>query len=126
MTNKERLREYGRLEVDIEAKIEQRAHLKQILRQAGDREEIRRQYEAADESLCRQLDRLFAEQRAIREAIERMDDETLRKLLEYKYINGWSLKKISHRMYISSDWLRHLHGEALTKIQFREARRRRN
>lgn len=121
MTSKDRLRQYRYLETDIEAKIEQRAKLRALLNRAGDREELRQQYDETDEHICRQLERLFAEQREIRDAISRMEDKTLAKLLEYRYINGWSLKRISYKMYISYDWLRHLHGVALTRIQFDDA-----
>mgnify|MGYP002508161211 CR=1 FL=1 len=121
MTAKEYLSSINRLEVDIEAKIEQRARLRWMLRQAeeGGKEWqcLTRRMQAEDERLRRQIGRMMEQQSEIRAAIDRVPDETHRKILEYRYINGWSLLKISQKMYISYDWLRHLHGVALLEVQ---------
>lgn len=120
MTSKERLREYRGLELEIKAKIEQRARLRYLLTQAGDDANVRSRYAETDVHVKRQIEELFKKQAEIRRAIDNVEDCTLRKLLEYRYINGWSLKKISGKMYISYDWLRHLHGAALLRVHFRE------
>lgn len=126
MTAKEYLRQLRGMEVEIEAKIEQRAQLKWIIDQTDQRTDeqsarIHRQYIEADEKLKERVEQLMARQREIRTAIEQVQDETLRKILEYRYINGWSLLKISRRMYISYDWVRHLHGAALLKVKIPES-----
>lgn len=107
----------------MEAKIEQRARMRFLKAQNPMNAEARERCEELDGELQAQIRRLFKKQAEIRQAIERVEDPTLRKLLEYRYINGWSLKKISCRMYISYDWLRHLHGVALLKIRFDETGR---
>lgn len=107
----------------MEAKIEQRARMRFLKAQNPLNAEARARCEELDGELQGQIQRLFDKQAEIRHAIDRMEDATLRKLLEYRYINGWSLKKISCRMYISYDWLRHLHGVALLKIRFEESKK---
>lgn len=54
--------------------------------------------------------------RQIEAVIDRVDDQTCRDVLRYRYLNGWSWNRIASRMQFSYDYARHLHGRALRRV----------
>ena len=79
--------------------------------------------QAAVEKIMRWQNRLtlqLAERVRLREEIEAaigtVEDERLRLLLRYRYIDGWTWERIAVGMEISYQWVCHLHGEALKEI----------
>ena len=63
------------------------------------------------------IDRSIDVQREIRAAIARVTDERLQSLLEYKYINGYTLEEIAVRMDYSYPQICRLHGRALQSVK---------
>lgn len=121
MTAKEKLRMYRDIELDVEAKLEQRAKMRSIMRRAGtEGERTNERMREAEERIQTEIETLFSLQNEVRRAIDGVGDQTLRKILEYRYLNGWSLLKISRKMNMSYDWVRHLHGVALMNVRFDE------
>ena len=79
--------------------------------------------QAAVEKIVRWQNRLtlqLGERVRLREEIESaigtVEDERLRLLLRYRYIDGWRLEKIAVEMDYDYRWLRRLHGKALDKL----------
>lgn len=79
--------------------------------------------QAAVEKIVRWQNRLtlqLAERVRLREEIESaigtVEDERLRLLLRYRYIDGWRLEKIAVEMDYDYRWIRRLHGKALDKL----------
>lgn len=72
-------------------------------------------------ALERELDGRIAEYadlvRQIEAAIDAVDKEQYRDVLKYRYLNGWSWRRISERMNLSQDWLWRLHGRALQAVR---------
>ena len=121
MTAKEKLRMYRDIELDVEAKLEQRAKMRSIIRRAGkEGERANERLREAEERIQTEIETLFAMQNEVRRALDNVRDQTLRKILEYRYLNGWSLLKISRKLNMSYDWVRHLHGVALMNVRFDE------
>ena len=48
--------------------------------------------------------------------IDRVSDDTLRDVLRYRYLNGWSWQQIAFRMNYSLGWVKHLHGRAMKEV----------
>lgn len=79
--------------------------------------------QAAVEKIVRWQNRLtlqLGERVRLREEIESaigtVEDERLRLLLRYRYIDGWRLEKIAVEMDYDYRWIRRLHGKALDKL----------
>ncbi len=79
--------------------------------------------QAAVEKIVRWQNRLtlqLAERVRLREEIEAaigtVEDERLRLLLRYRYIDGWTWERIAVEMEISYQCVCHLHGESLKEI----------
>lgn len=79
--------------------------------------------QAAVEKIVRWQNRLtlqLGERVRLREEIESaigtVEDERLRLLLRYRYIDGWRLEKIAVEMDYDYRWIRRLHGKALEKL----------
>lgn len=56
----------------------------------------------------------------ITRAIKAMDDDKLKLILFYKYINCMSWDEICERMSYERSWIFELHGEALATIELKE------
>lgn len=46
--------------------------------------------------------------------IEGVEDPLERSVLELRYLDGFSLQEVSTALHYSFDWIRHIHGDALT------------
>ncbi len=63
-----------------------------------------------------EIDRLLQVRGEIEKAIKTVPDDTLRTLLELRYIDGLTWEKIAVKLDKSYQWICELHGRALKKI----------
>ena len=73
-----------------------------------------------ERALNKDIDRLIDLKREIAEAIAAVPDMRYRTLLEYRYLCGWSWRRIARTMNYSEDWTRHAHGRALQMVRVPE------
>lgn len=72
---------------------------------------------ALENKINEEIDKSVDLQNEIRAAIARVPDERLQSLLEYKYINGYTLEEIAVRMDYSYPQICRLHGRALRSVK---------
>lgn len=65
----------------------------------------------------KEIDELQIVRQEIKETLNQLDDENLKLLMEYRYIDGMTFEKIAVKMDISWRWSIKLHGKALGKIE---------
>ena len=70
-----------------------------------------------DEENNRESDELQTVRQEIRAALNQLEDENLKLLMEYRYIDGLTWEQIAVKMDISWRWSIKLHGKALRKIK---------
>lgn len=70
-----------------------------------------------DEEINREIDELQTVRQEIRAALNQLEDESLKLLMEYRYIDGLTWEQIAVKMDISWRWSIKLHGKALGKIK---------
>lgn len=70
-----------------------------------------------DEEINREIDTLKTVRQEIRAALNQLEDESLKLLMEYRYIDGLTWEQIAVKMDISWRWSIKLHGKALGKIK---------
>lgn len=70
-----------------------------------------------ERALDKDIDRLIDLKREIAEVIAAVPDMRYRTLLEYRYLCGWSWRRIARTMNYSEDWTRHAHGRALQMVR---------
>ena len=63
-----------------------------------------------------EIDKLVDERKRIEAAIRKINDPTLRILLEYRYINGKKWEEIALMMGYDYRWALRLHGRALSAV----------
>lgn len=73
-----------------------------------------------ERALDKDIDRLIDLKREIAEVIAAVPDIRYRTLLEYRYLCGWSWRRIARTMNYSEDWTRHAHGRALQMVRVPE------
>jgi DNA-directed RNA polymerase specialized sigma subunit len=131
MTTKEYLSRYRWQNDSINAKLEQVAELRRkaqtVCSGSSDGTHSSTPYDRIGEITARivdlereineDIDRSIDVQREIRAAIARVTDERLQSLLEYKYINGYTLEEIAVRMDYSYPQICRLHGRALQSVK---------
>lgn len=83
--------------------------------------------QAAVEKIVRWQNRLtlqLAERVRLREEIEAaigtVEDERLRLLLRYRYIDGWTWERIAEGLSLGYRWILRLHNLALTELKCRK------
>lgn len=54
--------------------------------------------------------------RQIEGAIDAVEEARYREVLRYRYLNGWSMKRIAREMGYSEDWVYRLHRRALRAV----------
>ena len=67
------------------------------------------------------IDTLVDLRRDIQGAIEKVPDENLQLLLEYRYIDGLSFEKIAEKLHYGYQWVYKLHRKALDAVTLQEA-----
>jgi DNA-directed RNA polymerase specialized sigma subunit len=55
--------------------------------------------------------------RGVKEAIKTVEDDTLKNVLLYRYINGKTFEQIAVKLDFSYQWVCELHGRALKKVR---------
>ena len=70
-----------------------------------------------EEEINREIDELQTVRQEIRAALNQLEDENLKLLMEYRYIDGLTWEQIAVKMDISWRWSIKLHGKALGKIK---------
>ena len=70
-----------------------------------------------DVEINREIDELQIVRQEIRAALNQLEDENLKLLMEYRYIDGMTWEQIAVKMDISWRWSIKLHGKALGKIK---------
>ena len=64
----------------------------------------------------REIDELQEVCRGIKTVLGQLEDDTLRELMEYRYIDGLTWEQVAEKMHYSWRHTCRLHGEALAKI----------
>lgn len=70
-----------------------------------------------DVEINREIDELQTVRQEIRAALNQLEDENLKLLMEYRYIDGLTWEQIAEKMDYSRQWVTSLHGTALLKIE---------
>lgn len=73
--------------------------------------------EEQEEKINKKIDLLYEVKEDIEKALHTVEDDTLRVLLRYRYINGLTWEKIAVNMNYTYQWICKLHGEALRKLK---------
>ena len=73
--------------------------------------------EEQEEKINKKIDLLYEVKEDIEKALHTVEDDTLRVLLRYRYINGLTWEKIAVNMHYTYQWVCKLHGEALRKLK---------
>ena len=71
-----------------------------------------------EKEVTEDIDRLVDMKSGIRGAIERVENDKYRLLLEYRYLCGYTWEKIAEKMALELRWVYRIHGAALQKITF--------
>lgn len=69
-----------------------------------------------DMEINREIDELQTVRQEIRAALNQLEDENLKLLMKYRYIDGLTWKQVAKKMHYSWRHTCRLHGEALAKI----------
>lgn len=70
-----------------------------------------------EEKIKWEIDELKTVRQEIRAALNQLEDENLKLLMEYRYIDGLTWEQIAEKMDYSRQWVTSLHGTALQKIK---------
>lgn len=73
--------------------------------------------EACAEKLSKESAVMHEKMVLVETAINSVKDDTLKRLLELRYINGYTWEQIAVKMNFSYQWVCVLHGRALAQIQ---------
>ena len=74
-----------------------------------------------DVEINREIDELQTVRQEIRAALNQLEDENLKLLMEYRYIDGLAWEQIAVKMHYGFQWVCKLHGKALSSIILKEA-----
>ena len=74
-----------------------------------------------EEEINREIDELQTVRQEIRAALNQLEDENLKLLMEYRYIDGLTWEQIAVEMHYGFQWVCKLHGRALATIILKEA-----
>lgn len=66
--------------------------------------------------ITREIEELCNVRQKIKEILAQLEDENLRLLMEYRYIDGLTWEQIAEKMDCSRQWATSLHGKALLQI----------
>ena len=69
-----------------------------------------------EQDINREIDAQVDLRRQIEAAVKQMDDEKLRDIVRYKYIDGMTWEQIAVKMNYDYRWTLRLHGRALTRL----------
>ena len=130
MTAKEYLSQYQKLNVRINAKLEQLERLRELSTKVSPSSSscapggVSDRVGAIVAKICDEenkinemIDRLINLKSEIERTIAAVPDETYRTLLELRYINGKTFEQIADEMYYTYKWVCVLHGRALVAVK---------
>ncbi len=131
MTPKEYLLRYRQLANQIDSKTERVKELREkatnISISMGERVQssavgdktalIVERYLLLESEIIADLDELGQKQSEILTVIESLTDETQKTMLQYRYINGYTLEVIAIKMNYSYMQICRIHGKALEKVK---------
>lgn len=69
-----------------------------------------------EQEINRSVDELVKLRKDIESSLKTVKDDTLRKLLEYRYIDGMKWEEVAVKMKFDYRWVLRLHGKALTQL----------
>lgn len=69
-----------------------------------------------EKELKQRIRELIRVRRRVDRAIRTVQDDTLREVLERRYISGMASEKIAEEMNYSPRWIKKLHGKAISKV----------
>ncbi len=72
--------------------------------------------EEQEEKINKKIDLLYEVKEDIEKTLHTVEDDTLRVLLRYRYINGLTWEEIAVTMNYDYRWILRLHGKALNKL----------
>ena len=70
-----------------------------------------------EEEINQEIDELQEVCRDIKTVLGQLEDDTLRLLMEYRYLDGLTFEEIAVKMHYSWRWVIKLHGKALAEIK---------
>lgn len=74
-----------------------------------------------DAEINREIDELQTVRQEIRAALNQLEGENLKLLMEYRYIDGLTWEQIAVKMHYGFQWVCKLHGRALNRLRIKEA-----
>lgn len=69
-----------------------------------------------EQDINREIDAQVDLRRRIEAAVKQMDDEKLRDIVRYKYIDGMTWEQVSESMGLDERWVKRLHVRAIRKL----------
>lgn len=133
MTAKEYLSQVRLLDSEIDARLERITRLRALLSgrtartdgmprgsSGGDWTDTVIKIAEMERALDADIDRLIDLKREIAAVIAAVPDARYRTLFDFRYLCGWSWRRIARAMSYSEDWTRHAHGRALQMVRVPE------
>lgn len=74
-----------------------------------------------EKEVYREINEARIVRKEIRETLNQLEDENLKLLMEYRYIDGMTWEQIAVKMHYGFQWVCKLHGRALASIILKEA-----
>lgn len=74
-----------------------------------------------EKEVDREIDEMQIVRKEIRETLNQLEDENLKLLMEYRYIDGLTWEQIAVKMHYGFQWVCKLHGRALNRLKIKEA-----
>jgi DNA-directed RNA polymerase specialized sigma24 family protein len=75
--------------------------------------------ERLQREIDRRIDAVAEQTLAMERSIDAVKDVNQREVLRYRYLNGWDWREIARRMNYSTDWVKHIHSQALKAMEVR-------
>ena len=70
-----------------------------------------------EKEVDREIDELQIVRQEIRNTLNQLEDENLKLLMEYRYIDGLTWEQIAVKMHYGFQWVCKLHGRALNRLK---------
>ena len=69
------------------------------------------------DKLAEKIREMLRAKEEIEQVIDSLEDDTLRRLMKYHYIDGKTWEEVAVKMFYGYQWVCKLHGRALAKLQ---------
>ena len=117
MNVREHMKEIRRSRVRLEALTQRRGRCAQM--RASHIEGGSDALERLQREIDRRIEAVAEQTLAAERSIDAVKDVNQREVLRYRYLNGWDWQEIARRMNYSTDWVKHIHGQALKAMEAR-------